>query len=224
MHLLFSGMTTVSSVHPTHQPATKIPKPPWPRDPMVAMAEKKQGKDPASLAMRRLVKKLAKAKIPHAVMGGMAVYVHGYRRFTDDVDVLVTAAGLEAFLARFVPKDYEQVPGKKRRFIDKANGVTVDLVIAGHFPGFRSEGPITFPDPALVRQEIDEVFFIDLKTLIQLKLAAFRPKDYADVVDLIRANNLDESFLAHLHSTLHHDYLEALAHRRREDEYEARED
>jgi len=34
---------------------------------------------------------------------------------------------------------------------------------------------------------------------------------------------LDESFLDRLHPTLHHDYRKALADRRREDEYEARE-
>lgn len=183
---------------------------------------KKKGRDPATLAMRRLVKKLAKANIAHAVMGGMAVYAHGYLRLTDDVDVLVTPEGLETFLARFVPKDYELAPGKKRRFVDRTNGVTVDLLIAGHFPGFRSGGPISFPDPMTVRQQIDSVFFIDLTTLIQLKLAALRPKDYADVVDLIRANDLDEAFLTRLHPTLHQDFLEGLAHVRREAEYEAR--
>jgi hypothetical protein len=188
------------------------------------MSEKKQGRDPATKAMRRLVKKLEKANIAHAVMGGMAVYVHGYRRYTDDVDVLVTPEGLEAFRSQFVPKFYEPVEGKKRRFVDRTNGVTVDLVVAGHFPGFRKAGPITFPDPTTVRQQIDSIYFIDLTTLIQLKLAAFRPQDYADVVDLIRANQLDESFLTRLHPTLHQDFLEALAHVRREDEYEARED
>ncbi|MBL8792679.1 MAG: hypothetical protein JNM56_02110 [Planctomycetia bacterium] len=188
------------------------------------MTMKKQGRDPATLAMRRLVKRLEKAKIVHAVMGGMAVYAHGYRRFTDDVDVLVTPQGLETFRSRFVPNDYELVAGKKRRFVDRMNGVTVDLVIAGHFPGFRSDGPITFPDPSAVRQQIDSIYFIDLTTLIQLKLAALRPQDYADVVDLIRANQLDESFLTRLHPSLHHDFLEGLAHVRREAEYEARED
>lgn len=188
------------------------------------MTMKKKGRDPATLAMRRLVKKLAKAKIAHAVMGGMAVYAHGYRRFTDDVDVLVTPEGLEAFQARFVPQDYELAAGKKRRFVDRTNGVTVDLVIAGHFPGFRSAGPITFPDPMTVRQQIDSIYFIDLTTLIQLKLAAFRPQDYADVVALIRANHLDESFLTRLHPTLHLDFLEGLAHVRREAEYDAKDD
>lgn len=203
-------------------PSSNIPVPRWPRDPLVAMAQKKRGKDPASVSMRRLVKKLDKAKIMHAIMGGMAVYVHGYRRFTDDVDVLVTADGLQTFRERLVPKDYEPVAGRSRRFVDRVNGVTVDLLLTGGTPGFGKPGPISFPDPAEVREKIDDIYFINLATLICLKLAAFRPKDYADVVDLIRVNNLDESFLDRLHPTLHHDYLEALAHRRREDESEAR--
>lgn len=206
---------------PDRRPTT-IPAPRWPRDPLVAMSQKKRGKDPATVTMRRLVKKLTKAKIPHAVMGGMSVFVHGYRRFTDDVDVLVTRESLQAFKERFVPADYESVAGRAKRFVDRKNGVTIDFVITGLYPGFRSEGPITFPDPAEVRELHEDVYFINLATLIQLKLAALRPKDYADVVDLIRANDLDEAFLERLHPTLHHDYLEALAHRRREDEYDAK--
>jgi hypothetical protein len=202
-----------------------MPAPRWPRDPLVAMAQKKQGKDPASVSMRRLVKKLEKAKIPHAVMGGMAVYVHGYHRFTDDVDILVTPEGLRAFRERYVPKDYEQVQGRTRKFVDRVNGVSVDLLVTGGIPGipgFRQQTPIRFPDPLTVREKIDQTYFINLVTLIQLKLAAFRPRDYADVVDLIRANNLDESFLDRLHPSVHADFLEALAHCRREDEYEER--
>jgi hypothetical protein len=37
----------------------------------------KQGQDPANVALRRLTRRLVKAGIPYAVMGGLAVYVHG---------------------------------------------------------------------------------------------------------------------------------------------------
>ena len=49
-----------------------------------------QGKDQVHQTMRRLVRRLQRAGIPYAVVGGMAVFFHHYRRTTNDVDVLLT--------------------------------------------------------------------------------------------------------------------------------------
>src|SRR5262249_22285214 len=83
-------------------------------------------------------------------------------------------------------------------------------------------GPIAFPDPTDVCETIDRYQVVDLLTLVQLKLAARRHRDFADVVELIRCNNLDESFEQKLHRTVRSDYIECLEEKRREDEYEAR--
>ena len=56
-----------------------------------------------------------------------------------------------------------------------------------------------------------------------LNLAAQRYRDFGDVVELIRCNNLDESFADRLHPTVRQDYIECLEEKRREDEYEARQ-
>jgi energy-converting hydrogenase A subunit M len=64
---------------------------------------------------------------------------------------------------------------------------------------------------------------VDRATLIQLKLAARGHQDFADVVNLIRAHNLDESFLANLHPAVHQDFIECLEEKQHEDEYEARQ-
>lgn len=45
-----------------------------------------------------------------------------------------------------------------------------------------------------------------------------------DVVNLIRIHNLDESYQDKLHPSLHSDYIECLEEKRREEEYEARQD
>ncbi len=66
--------------------------------------------------------------------------------------------------------------------------------------------------------------FVDLPTLIQLKLAARRYYDFGDVVNLIRVHKLDEAFLTNLHPSLHRDFIECLEEKRREDHYEARSD
>jgi hypothetical protein len=182
-----------------------------------------QKNDPVHKAMRRLVKKLEKAKIPYAVVGGMAVNAHGYRRTTDDLDLLLTPEGLAEFCKRFVPKDYEGLPRRPRRFTDRTNEVLIDFLVTGLFPGSGEPGPVAYPDPAAVQEVVNEVRVLNLPTLIQLKLAARRYQDFADVVALIRANQLDEAFAAGLHPSVRGDYIKCLEEKRREDEYEARQ-
>lgn len=178
-------------------------------------------KDKVHQTLRRVVKNLSKAKIDHAVMGGMALSAHRYRRATTDVDVLLTADGLAAFRQKFLGKDYDQAPRRPRRFIDRKNGVTIDMLVAGRFPGSGQPGPIAFPDPSAVAQEIEGIRYVNLATLIELKLAARRWRDFADVVELIRFNELDESFLKKLHRSTHSDFIECMEEKRREDEYDA---
>ena len=182
-----------------------------------------QKNDPVHKSMRRIVAKLEKANIPYAIVGGMAVNAHGYRRTTDDLDLLLTPEGLAEFCKRFVPKHYEGVPGRPRRFTDRTNEVLIDFLVTGLFPGNGQPGPIAYPDPAAVQEVVNEVRVLNLPTLIELKLAARRYQDFADVVALIRANRLDESFAAGLHPSVRRDYIECLEEKRREDEYEARQ-
>src|SRR5881397_2212794 len=44
--------------------------------------------------LRRITARLDQLGIPYAVAGGLALFAHGFRRFTEDVDLLVTAEGL----------------------------------------------------------------------------------------------------------------------------------
>ena len=71
---------------------------------------------------------------------------------------------------------------------------------------------------------IEGMQVIDLTVLIELKLAARRHQDFADVVSLIRAHQLDESFLDRLHPSVRKDFIECLDEKRREEEYEARQE
>ncbi|HJT75699.1 MAG TPA: hypothetical protein VJ739_00705 [Gemmataceae bacterium] len=180
-------------------------------------------RSPQHQTMRRLARRLEKAKVAYAILGGMALNAHRYERTTKDVDFLLTAEGLDAFRRQFAGKEYEQVQGRPRRFTDTANGVTVDILVTGLFPGTGKPGPIAFPDPSAVSEVIDKLPVVNLPTLIQLKLAARRWRDFADVVELIRVHDLDESFLGRLHPSVHQDFIECREEKRREDEYEARE-
>jgi hypothetical protein len=182
-----------------------------------------QKRSPQHQAMRRLARRLKKARIPYAIMGGMAVNAHGAERTTKDVDVLLSAEGLERFRREFVGPEYDEVEGRPRRFIERQSGVTVDCLVTGRYPGSGKPGPLAFPDPAEASQEIEKIQVLTLPQLIQLKLAARRFYDFGDVVCLIRAHQLDESFAEQLHRSVRQDFSECLNEKRREDEYLARE-
>jgi hypothetical protein len=183
-----------------------------------------EGRGKEHKTMRRLVANLEKAKIPYAIMGGMAVNAHGHERTTKDVDVLLTYQGFTEFRRRFVPRSYDPVEGHPRRFLDRRHKVTFDILVTGLYPGSGRPGPIAFPDPSEVSEVIQDKQVVNLPTLIQLKLAARRYGDFHDVVNLIRVHNLDESFQQKLHPAVHRDFIECLEEKRREDEYEKRQD
>lgn len=174
--------------------------------------------------LHRVADKLEQAQIAYAIVGGMAVNAHRHERTTKDVDFLLTAEGLANFDRSFVNKDFDPVPGRPRRFIDRANGVAFDILVTGLFPGSGKPGPIAYPNPADVSEMIESRRVVNLPTLIQLKLAARRYQDFADVVNLIRVHDLDEAFADQLHESLRGDYVECLEEKRREDEYERRQD
>jgi len=174
--------------------------------------------------MRRVAARLEQEKIPYAIIGGMAVNAHGHERTTRDVDFLLSAEGFSALRRFAAAGEFQPDPARLRRFIDQTTGVRFDVLITGQFPGSGLPGPIAFPDPRGVSLRMDDLSVVDLPTLVQLKLAARRYQDFADVVNLVRANQLDERFQDKLHPSVRADYIECLEERRREDEYEARRD
>ena len=178
------------------------------------------GKDEVHKTLSRLIARLEKARIAYAIVGAMALVAHRYRRTTTDVDILLNAEGFAQFQELYVGKYYERLPRRPRRFVDRANRVMIDFLVTGMFPGSGLPGPIAYPEPRQVRQKIQKTWVIDLSTLVQLKLAARRWKDFADVVELIRHNKLDESFAEGLDRSVRNDYIECLEEKRREDLYE----
>jgi len=169
--------------------------------------------------LKRLVRRLERAHIPYAIVGGMAVNAHGHERMTKDVDVLLSRQGFEQFRQLFVPKFYQPLPDLQRRFVDRKNGRGVDVLVAGLFPGNGQPGPAVFPAPDEAAERIKKIQYIGFDALIRLKLAARRYQDLADVVKLIEVHGLDESYLERLHPSLRGDFVECLEEKRREEQY-----
>jgi hypothetical protein len=158
--------------------------------------------DAVHRALEKLVRLLAAEKIPYALVGAMALNEYGYRRVTVDVDVLLTREGLEAFKRAHLGRGYvEKFPGS-RGMRDAENGVNIDVVIAGEYPGDGRPKPVAFPDPAIATAGT-RVRLLSLPRLIELKLASgmsapHRLRDLADVLEIIRLQHLPEDFAAQL--------------------------
>lgn len=158
-------------------------------------------------ALLDLVQAFDRLAIPYAVMGGMAVRVYGIPRATYDID-FTAAIGLDRLgelfaavlgLGYTVPEQYEsgwvdRVAGmplvKFRRYLS-GQGVDVDVFLA--------ESPFQQQLLARRRREHIEqtlVWFVSPEDLILLKLLAGRPRDIADVGDILfTQGQLDEKHL-----------------------------
>lgn len=145
------------------------------------------------IAMQRLAQRLHAEGIAYALIGGLAMAEHGYVRLTEDIDLVLTPAGLDRFSERLVGRGYRPAfQGARKTFRDTDTGVRIEILTSGEYPGDGRPKPVAFPDPDLpgVVVEIDGVQVIALDRLIELKLASglsapHRLRDLADVQDLI---------------------------------------
>lgn len=150
-------------------------------------------------ALRRIAARLDASGVPYAIVGGMALFFHGFRRFTEDVDVLVTREGLRRLHEELEGRGYVPLFPGSRSLRDVESGVRIEFLVAGEFPGDGQPKPISFPDPQQASVEHAGLRLISLKDLVALKLASGtsspgRLRDLADVQELIRTLALPIEF------------------------------
>jgi len=168
---------------------------------------------PIHEALRRLSESLQDEGIDWVLVGGMALFAHGYRRFTEDIDVLLTAEGLASFRERLVGRGYRPAfEGATRTFSDTASGVRIEVLTTGGFPGDGKPKPVAFPDPRAVRFEREGLWLIRLEPLVELKLASglsapHRLKDLADVQEMIKIFDLPPELAERLDASVRDEYL-----------------
>jgi hypothetical protein len=178
------------------------------------------GTSDVHVTLARLTRRLEELQIPYAVCGGMALNAYGYQRATTDIDVLITAEGLARFKARSLGLGWlEKFPGS-RGVRDTDNHVKVDFLVTGGVPGDGTPHGVTFPDPIDVAVEIGAQKYVSLAQLIEMKLASGlsspdRPRDFDDVIQLIRANGLGEHFGDGLHAYVQPKFRELWGHAQR---------
>jgi hypothetical protein len=164
-------------------------------------------------SMRQIAKRLDDIGVPYAIVGGMALFFHGYERFTTDVDLLVTPDDLKRIHDQLEGLGYVPPFTGSKHLRDTNTGVKVEFLTTGDYPGDGKPKAISFPNPLDVRVQANGLWFLSLPSLIDLKLASgmtnpLRGKDLADVQELISIRNLDESLVPQLHPFVQAKFVE----------------
>jgi hypothetical protein len=139
--------------------------------------------DPELLRLARRVSEATGAP----VVGGIAVFLHGYRRTTQDIDVFAHDARAVASALERIGAHWDD---ESREFV--LEGVPIHLVTEAETGG-----------PPRETTDIENVRVVGLADLIRFKLKSGlkrpdRAQDIADVLALIRVVPLDKRFAAKL--------------------------
>jgi hypothetical protein len=142
-------------------------------------------------AAELLAVRLDEAGVGYAIAGALALAVHGFRRATEDVDVLISREGLARFKAEWLGRGYVEVRPGGKAVRDTVNDTRIDFLIAGDFPGDGKPKPVAFPDPGGAAIHGDTFRVLTIPRLIELKLASamtapHRGHDFFDIVQLVR--------------------------------------
>jgi hypothetical protein len=149
----------------------------------------------------QILQSLQRHGVPFVVVGGHAVNFHGYRRATEDIDVvwLRSAEGEEALFkalseinARYIGTDIDPATGIERMFpvtLPWIKATRLMMLYTDHgfldlfdyIPGFPSEDPAAL---LLKSPEVDGIRFVTLDWLRRMKRAAGRPRDLLDLENL----------------------------------------
>lgn len=158
-----------------------------------------EGEGRVQKTLQRIAHRLDELGIPYAVAGGMALYAHGYHRFTDDVDILMTREDLQRMHEELDGRGWTRPFSTSKNLRDAQTGVRIEFLVSGGFPGDGKPKPVQFPEPANVAVEIDGIKYVSLPAFVELKLASGmtgenREKDLFDVREIIIALQLPASF------------------------------
>ncbi|TWT46050.1 hypothetical protein RAS1_24950 [Phycisphaerae bacterium RAS1] len=161
--------------------------------------------------LRRTTEALNAAKVPYAVVGGNAVAAwvasvdSGAVRNTKDVDILLRRADLDAATSALAAVDLVR---------DEAMGITVFLTRDDPRPSqgvhvLFAEEPVGAKDPARLPGLSGAVmsdggyWVIDLPSLVEMKLRAFRSRDQTHLIDMMTLKLIEAGSKAQMPIELH---------------------
>ncbi len=150
--------------------------------------------------LRKTVRILEDAKVPYAVIGGHAVRAwvaqvdEAAQRTTRDVDILVRPADLAALIAAMTAAGFHhRNTAGLDMFVEHPDASARDAVHVLLVGNIERSGE---PNPDIVpAARANDFQTVELKTLVQMKLNAFRRKDQMHLLDMISLGMIDESWL-----------------------------
>ncbi len=165
--------------------------------------------------VRAVDKVLAAIDCSAVVGGGWAVWRHGFMgRVTQDLDIVLPADRIDEFLSVSSVSGFKVLqvePGSWPKIHHTETDIQVDIMPEGERPGRPPDlAPTTIPHPKLLGASGQKLRYLNLPRLVELKIAAGRLKDRADVVELLR-NNIDQVDVVRKHlATVHVNYIDEL--------------
>lgn len=164
--------------------------------------------------LKRLAEELDRLGIDYNVIGAVALNQHGYRRFTEDIDLLLSEEGLQRFQKELIGKGYRPAfNGATKKFRATERNVPIEIITTGEYPGDGKPKSVQFHDPSAHYVVIEGIKTVSLEKLIELKLASGmtaldRLKDLADVQEMIRLRALKSDFAERLDPLVRDKFLE----------------
>jgi hypothetical protein len=162
-------------------------------------------------SLRSLAQLLDQCEVPYLVVGALSIFHHGYRRFTHNVNVVISDEASHR-LDGHLSSQYYRPNSISRRFIDLQSGVSTFFSCEGDPPGGIEWRSVRIPSPTLHFEVEERIRFANLPTLISLKLASGlsnprRLRDIADVQEMIKELCLVESFAEKLHKDVRDEFV-----------------
>ncbi len=165
-------------------------------------------------ALRDLQGDLGREGVPFAVIGALAMFQHGYVRHTEDIDIVTTPGGLQVIHDKLIGRGLvPRAAGLRKKLRNTIHQVDVDVIQSGEHAG-AADSPVVYPDPtsAAFGTEVDGVRYATLESLVTFKIGSGvwgrRPRDLADVIELVKANSLDEGWGERLQPELRAKFVE----------------
>jgi hypothetical protein len=148
--------------------------------------------------------------IEYCLIGGASLPSYKLNRATEDVDFLIFSSDrkkIEELIGIYFKLAF---PNSTRKLIHNDSKVIVEFLFSGEETG--GLGGIKFENPNRVSKQKDGINIITLEKLIEYKLSSGiygkRLKDFGDVQELIKLNNLPIEFANSFRQDIKNKYIE----------------
>jgi len=140
------------------------------------------------VALEDITNILNKHKIPYALIGGLCLGFYKYKRFTEDIDILITEDGYKKLIDLVIGKGYIHTFKDSRGIKNAEFKIPIDFIFSGE-----QYGIFVYPNPKDVSVTKNNISIVSLKSLLEIKIASglankHRPNDLADAQLLIKHN------------------------------------